>query len=210
MSTAPRTRRLEFEALFNFRDLGGYTTADGSHTRWGSVFRADGLHRATPGDLRRLEAIGITTVVDLRTGHERVDDGSFDAEHPSIDYRHSPIFDDLTGDDRPNRESENYLAELYVRMIAAKGDRLVGAVRAIVDAPGPVVFHCTAGKDRTGVVAALMLSAVGVADDTIAQDYALSHAAMDALVDWYRTNRSASANNPMAGVGDPSMTMTTS
>src|SRR5688572_346755 len=94
----PRSRRLMFDALFNFRDLGGYPAREGNATtRWGVMFRSDGVHRATPRDLERLVELGVATVVDLRTTHERREDGSFDDAPSSVAYHHVPLFDDLTG-----------------------------------------------------------------------------------------------------------------
>ena len=74
-TSQPRARRIEFDALFNFRDLGGYLAQGGmTTTRWGRLYRSDGLHRATPRDLDRLEELGVATVIDLRTAHERTED----------------------------------------------------------------------------------------------------------------------------------------
>src|SRR5829696_8848308 len=86
-----------FDALFNFRDLGGHVTDDGRIVQPGVVYRSDGMHRASLDDLGRIELLGITRVVDLRTTHERTEDGCFDDEHPSIEYRHIPIFERLRG-----------------------------------------------------------------------------------------------------------------
>src|SRR5690606_8815017 len=81
------------------------------------------------------------------------------------------------------------LLATYRRVLATRGERLVEAIDLIVSAPGPVAFHCTAGKDRTGLVAALVLSSVGVPDDVVVDDYARSRAAMTQLVEWYRQHR---------------------
>jgi protein tyrosine/serine phosphatase len=183
-----------FDALFNFRDLGGHVTATGRHVRRGVVYRSDGMHRATLDDLGRIELLGITRVVDLRTTHERTEDGCFDDAHPSIEYSHIPIFERLSGVAGARVETvadddEVPLLTTYRMMLTDKRDRLVTAIEAVAGAPGPVVFHCTAGKDRTGVVAALLLSTVGVSDEVIVDDYGRSRAAMARLVEWYRANR---------------------
>ena len=183
-----RVRRIQFDTLFNFRDLGGYPTRLGAATRWGVLYRSDGLHRATPRDLDRLEDLGIATVVDLRTSHERLEDGSVDGGQTRFGYQHIPLFDDLTSA-RPDTRTDDYLLRLYLHLVTARGDRIAQTLRIIATSDQPLVFHCTAGKDRTGVIAALVLAALGVPDDVIAQDYALSRDAMDALVAWYRGNR---------------------
>jgi protein-tyrosine phosphatase len=188
--------RPRFEALVNFRDLGGHATVRHGVTRPRTVFRADGMHRCTDADVATLESLGVRRVIDLRTAQERVADGSFAAQHPTIEYRHIPLLDDVSGlgeivHDEP-------LVVSYLHMIEARGARLARAIEAIVGSPGPVVFHCTAGKDRTGVLAALVLCAVGVPRETVVADYAKSHAAMERLIAWYRTHRPAHD-----GVRDP-------
>jgi protein-tyrosine phosphatase len=179
--------RPRFDALVNFRDLGGHATERHRTTRPRTVYRADGVHRCTPGDVATLEALGVRRVVDLRTAHERVADGSFAPQHPTIEYRHVPILDDVSGigeiaEDEP-------LVVSYLHMIEQRSSRIVQAIEAIVGSPGPVVFHCTAGKDRTGVMAALILQALGVPRETIVADYAKSQMAMDRLIAWYKAHR---------------------
>jgi protein-tyrosine phosphatase len=192
-----------FDALFNFRDLGGYETVLGARTRANRVFRSDGLHRCTADDLRRLAQIGIARVVDLRTARERTDDGCFDHRHPSIDYRHVPILDEvggIAGASADTASGDVPLLATYRHIVTLRGARVVEALHSIVTADGPVVFHCTAGKDRTGIVAALALAAVGVPDDTIVEDYARSAAAMQQLVAWYQQNRDGDVTG--AALGD--------
>ena len=192
--------RPRFEALVNFRDLGGHATTTRRVTRRSVMFRADGLQRCTAVDVATLEALGVRRVVDLRTAHERLDDGSFDPRHPSIEYRHVPILDDVSGIGEIVHDEP--LVVSYLHMIDERGGRIVEAVNAVVGSPGPVVFHCTAGKDRTGVLAALLLTAVGVPKETVVADYAKSHAAMEKLIAWYRVHRpspDAPVQAPVAG-----------
>jgi hypothetical protein len=182
-------RRLACEGVFNLRDLGGYPTVHGRRLRWRVVFRADGLHRATPADatLRRL---GWRTVIDLRTTAER-DAGRFACD--GVDSIHLPILRDTWDaevlvaeiDDAAGFLTDRYLsmAEVGAPAIAAAFGILASSARQ------PLVFHCSAGKDRTGVLAALVLAALGVADDHIAADYELSALAMDRLVEWVTTTR---------------------
>jgi protein-tyrosine phosphatase len=194
--TARSAHPPEFEALFNFRDLGGHPTSSGARTVHGRVFRADGVHRCAEADITRLEQIGMARVIDLRTERERANDGCFDEEHHSIDYRHVPVLEEVRGvagaaaEERPVEERQLALLDTYRKILAKRGERLVEVLELIVSAPGPVVFHCTAGKDRTGIVTALVLSSVGVDDERIAVDYGRSREAMDRLVEWYRANRS--------------------
>lgn len=181
--------RPRFEALVNFRDLGGHATEQNRVTRTRTVYRADGVHRCTPNDLATLEALGVRRVVDLRTAHERLADGSFPPRHETIEYRHVPILDDVSG--LGEIAHDEPLVVSYLHMIEERGARIVEALDAVVGSPGPVVFHCTAGKDRTGVLAALVLRAVDVPVETVVADYAKSHDAMERLVAWYRRNEPA-------------------
>jgi protein-tyrosine phosphatase len=194
VSTSPRLIRSSgyyvsrrFDALVNFRDLGGHETETGRFTRRGVFYRADGVHRCSASDTALLEGLGVSRVVDLRTAHERVSDGSVDPRHPSIEYRHVPLLDDVSG--LGEIAHDEPLVVSYLQMLEERSGRVVAAVNAVVGAPGPVVFHCTAGKDRTGVLAAVLLRAVGVPTEAVVADYAKSHAAMDRLIAWYRTNR---------------------
>ena len=144
-TSEPRARRLAFDALFNFRDLGGYPALDGeATTRWGVLFRSDGLHRATAGDLERLAGLGVASVVDLRTPFERTEDGSFDDVPSAVVYHHVPLFEDLTGE-RPDTESDDYLLHLYIHIVTGRGDRVGEALRHVIATDRPLVFHCTAG-----------------------------------------------------------------
>jgi protein-tyrosine phosphatase len=179
--------RPRFDALVNFRDLGGHATDRHGVTRSRTIYRADGVHRCSTSDVTTLEALGVRRVIDLRTAQERVTDGSFAAQHPTIEYRHVPLLDDVSGlgeivHDEP-------LVVSYLHMIDERGPRIVQVIEAIVGSRGPVVFHCTAGKDRTGVIAALVLRVLGVPRETVVADYAKSHAAMERLIAWYRDHR---------------------
>lgn len=189
-----------FESLYNFRDLGGHRTADGSTTAAGVLFRADGLHRASPSDRRRLLSLGIRTVVDLRSDGERRAEGIFGA--PTVRVHHAPLIERVWGEgERPvwareDLDGPGLLASLYDWLLSERADVIASAVTALAESDGPAVFHCSAGKDRTGLVAALLLSTCGVATETIAADYAGSAAAMPGLQRWYRDN---DPRSPVAG-----------
>lgn len=177
-----------FEALYNVRDLGGHVTGEGMLTRFGQLFRADGVHRATPADLKTLQSWGVSVVVDLRTANEREGDGLLD--EPGFEVKHLPVFDGLDAAAvEIDRTKDSYLEDLYVQIIDSRGDRIARIVTELAEASAPALFHCTAGKDRTGVIAALVLSVVGVPDASIAGDYARSHDAMTGLAAWYREHR---------------------
>jgi protein-tyrosine phosphatase len=191
----PRTqfeRLIPFETVFNFRDLGGYPAAGGRATRWRRLFRADGLNRLGPDDAEQFGELGIATVVDLRTSDE-VDSGRIPAEVAEVIYHHLPMFDVLpdwnqTGDVR----AEGFLADRYVEMLTTGRHAVATTLELLADPTSyPLVFHCAAGKDRTGIVAGIVLSLLGVDDEVIVADYALSGQAMDRLMAWGRANSGA-------------------
>jgi len=186
------TRHLSFDALFNVRDLGGYRTADGRHTRWRTLYRADGLNRAQGDDLARLSELGLRTVLDLRSPTELAERGSFPIDELPVSYHHLPMLQQTWEGKAigPDVEAAAFLTLRYREMLDEGRDAIAAAFAVLADADAyPAVFHCAAGKDRTGVLAALVLGVVGVPDDTIATDYGLSRVGMAAMVEWVRVNR---------------------
>jgi protein-tyrosine phosphatase len=174
-------RHLPFDLVFNFRDLGGYATTDGATVRWRTVFRADGVHRLSVEDLAPL---GVRTVLDLRTGQE-LERGRF--THDSIGYHHLPILDETWSRESLDDDTDPvaFLADRYLDMLATGRDAIARALRILANEEAlPLVFHCAAGKDRTGVVAAIVLSVLGVSDDDIADDYSLSRLGMPRFKEW--------------------------
>lgn len=190
MTIAAVDRHISCDGVFNLRDLGGYTTADGRCVRWRTVFRADGLHRLPAGTEPRVVELGWRTVLDLRTVTE-VEAGRFACD--DLHAVHLPILRDTWDAERLTEEIDDaaeFLADRYLEM-ADSGAAAIAAAFELLASPArlPAVFHCSAGKDRTGVLAALVLAALGVDDDQIAADYHLSALAMDRLVDWITTTR---------------------
>jgi protein-tyrosine phosphatase len=178
-------RALPLEGCVNFRDLGGYRTRDGRSVRWRHLFRADGLNRLSPGDRETFVELGVATVIDLRTVDEASTRGRFPVELVPVRYLDLPLTDVLpSAEDLPSWREASYVASRYVAMVTDGGPVLTRAIEALAEAGSlPAVFHCSAGKDRTGVLAALILAFLGVPDETIVDDYALSAAAMEQLLD---------------------------
>lgn len=176
----PQDRRhLAVPGTFNVRDLGGYPLPSGE-TRWRSLLRADGLHRLDETGMAQLVAEGVATVVDLRHDNEReTQPNPFDG-HPGVAYHHISLFDQLAPAVMP---AGNVLYELYVQALTYRRNAIATVLRTIADAPdGTVLFHCTAGKDRTGIVAALVLAVAGVDTATILEDYALTKTQIAPLI----------------------------
>jgi protein-tyrosine phosphatase len=173
-------RIITLEGAVNFRDLGGYDTVDGQRTRWRVLFRADGLGELTEADFDVMRALSIRTVVDLRSDFE-VEQSRFDVEAHPVAFHHFPFLHSLPRPDEFTM-TPGLLGTQYTEMLDDAAPQIIGALSALAgDEAQPAVFHCTAGKDRTGLLAALVLSLLGVPDETVVADYALSGAAMQRL-----------------------------
>jgi protein-tyrosine phosphatase len=171
-------RLIRFDTCFNFRDLGGYATADGGRVRWRTLYRADTLHRLDGEDLDLFLDLGLRSVIDLRSQHELEDHGRF--RHDGVPVlHHLPMIDVVGGPKRPAEPAPDApprsVGEGYAAM-ADEGRWAIGKAVALLAEPGalPAVFHCTAGKDRTGILAAILLSALGVRDEDIVDDYMMT------------------------------------
>ena len=157
------------EGTYNFRSTGGYAARRGV-TRSGGLFRSDALHGLNPRGLEQFAAQGIVRVIDLRDSTELRQAPS--ATGSLVETIHHPIFEGAAVPlDRPAPR----LSEVYRAIATDRAAALAGAVRLIAEAPeGGVLVHCTAGKDRTGMVVATALAAVGVSRDDVLADYAAS------------------------------------
>jgi len=169
----------------NFRDLGGYRTADGRMVAWRTLFRADGLNKLTDADVAQLGELGLATVIDLRTLDEAEQRGSFPVDRVPVTYLGLPLTDVLPAtEELPDWKEAAYVAARYGAMVSEGGPMLTSAIQALATGDAlPAVMHCSAGKDRTGVLSALILAFLGVPDETIVADYALSAAAMGRLLE---------------------------
>jgi len=177
-------RLLAFDRLHNVRDLGGYLGEGGRPVRWRQLYRADSLGKLAGADLSRFESLGVRTVIDLRYPWEIARDGRVPAEveYHNLSVEHRPYDQAALGADVDPAE---YLADRFAEVASDGATELGEALEVIARAEGPLVFHCTAGKDRTGLLAALVLSLVGVGEDDIVADFALTELATDRLVaDW--------------------------
>lgn len=176
-------RLIPLEGCFNFRDIGGYPTRTGRRVRWRQLFRSDGLHALTPDDVRVLrEDVGLGQVVDLRSTGELASEGRGLLGDLPLEFHHLPLFDgDRSG--KPQEALDVTLADRYVLLAEYAADRIARVVTTLAAAPGPAVFHCAAGKDRTGVVSAIVLGLLDVADEVIVADYAATQENLEAIVD---------------------------
>ena len=209
-------KTLELGNVFNFRDLGGLPTDTGGHIHHGLLYRSDGLHQADDADLERLAELGLRTIVDLRTAEERDTRGSARAMELGARLWHLPLIDELWPSEGVDDSTDHgrYLADRY-REMADVGHRVAPPlIRLIADGDElPLVFHCAAGKDRTGFTAAVLLRTAGVSIDDVAADYARTAHAMEAMDAWWRAQAQARGHAmeeiPGAFVASPPEAMVT-
>jgi len=176
-------RRVTVEGCLNFRDLGGYPTRDGGALRWRQLFRADGLHALSARGVATLrDEIGLGDIIDLRSSAELSLDGRGLLEREPVRFHHLPLFDASRGQRNPAADIAS-LADLYFGMIDFAREPIAKVITVLARTKDPAVFHCAAGKDRTGVISALLLSLLGVRDELIVADYAATREALDAIVD---------------------------
>lgn len=182
-------RKIDFEGCFNFRDLGGYRSLDGRTVRWGKLFRSDALHLMSPADADHARRqLGISTVIDLRANNEVIPEKLGPLMASGVAYHHLPVIDQVryTTDSRVDGDPFATLGE-YLRVLREGGPHFARLLNLLAGDVYPAVFHCTAGKDRTGLAAALLLDLLGVSDDQIAEDYALTNLSIEKIVERMRT-----------------------
>lgn len=170
-------RHHPFEGCFNFRDIGGYPTADGRTVRWGHYFRAGRQDRMTERDLEQVKALGIATQIDLRRPDEIRDQGRGPLPEMGTTYHNIAVIPEggsdqlsqLVGD--TGISGKRYLG--YLEFGPASWQRLFALLEQA--ASYPILLHCTAGKDRTGVSTAFLLSVLGVERALIEADFILTN-----------------------------------
>jgi hypothetical protein len=179
-----RQRLVSLAGAFNFRDLGGYRARDGRVTRWGQLFRSDTLHELTEGDVEVLRSLGLATIVDLRTPSELGKTGRGPLASEPIAFRHLSVIGEAEGEAMAAPASSGGgLGERYLWYLDGGRSALVDALGLLTEAANlPLVFHCAAGKDRTGVLAALVLDIVGVDPDAIVADYLITAGRMELIL----------------------------
>jgi protein-tyrosine phosphatase len=185
-------RFIELEGVVNFRDVGGYKTADGQRVRRGLVFRSGGLMHLTDADMARLDVIGFKLICDLRGKEEIAEQPDRLPTNPAPEYLHLPL---TVQDDRRRRlwalmsgpqSILPMLPEMYTRTMIDGNAKLYGGLLRRLAEPDnlPTLIHCTAGKDRTGVAVALLLLLLGVPDEVVVADYSLSNLYFDTFFEY--------------------------
>ena len=178
LDTAAGGRRINLRGCCNFRDLGGYRAGDGTSTRWRSLHRSDGLHLLTPADRKDLGALGLSSVIDLRTAGEVAAQGPVPAAVGTGLYQ-LPLRDVLPDQPgHPSAAEPAQIAESYYATLAA-GVETVMEIFAVLTDPSsyPAVICCPTGIDRTGIVSAVILGIIGVPEYLVISDFAASREA---------------------------------
>jgi protein-tyrosine phosphatase len=180
-------RHLEFAGIHNFRDLGGYPTQDGRHVKWGVLYRSGTLHGATDTDLEYLQQLGLNTLVDFRSSAEKEEEPDrlpeptdFElVEIPTLDGGDNSVADEIMAriesGDFSDFDPNSFMLQANEQFASRFTPQYQEFMHTVIAANGePVLWHCSAGKDRAGFAAAILLRILGVSEDVVLADYALS------------------------------------
>jgi protein-tyrosine phosphatase len=187
-------RHVEFTHVHNFRDLGGYGTGDSRKVEWGRLYRSDSLSKLAGEDWELFAALGVRTVIDLRYPYEIEASGRIPGRdglaYYNFSIEHRPY--DQAGLD-PGIEPGRFLADRFAEVATDGVKELRQALEVLAgEHSAPVVFHCASGKDRTGLLAALVLGLLGVHEQDIITDFTLTGLATRRLIADY----TAGGRNP--------------
>ena len=178
-------RRIPLEGCVNFRDLGGYPTTDGRIVKWRRLFRSDAPNTLTEADVQTITGdLGVSAVVDLRNSDGVLTDGRGLLALSGIGYHHFPLLA-RRGLPPPTDgvDSEHRLTDLYQWMLHNSGALLAQAFTTLAqEINRPAVFHCSAGKDRTGILAAMILELLNVSRDDVVTDYLMTNEVIDDIL----------------------------
>ena len=180
-------RLLPLEGGRNFRDMGGYTTADGKSVKWGHVFRSGAMHELTPADYDYLSSVGIQVVCDYRANDERENEptrwGAGDIEYVTRDYvstdSSSALMETFQDPELTPEKMAMGMAATYYDILEDQKDTYSTMFHHLASGDVPLAFNCSAGKDRAGTSAALILAALGVDREQVIHDYSLSELYVD-------------------------------
>ena len=191
----PLPRSLPLAGASNFRDLGGYSGQDGRQVAWRRIFRSDHLASLTADDQARLSALGISRTVDFRGERERAQLAYL---LPAVEHHQLAIEPTVVqraielqskGQALTAQDAVALMQETYRGFVHDNAPRFAEFFRILLAKDAPLVFHCTAGKDRTGFAAALILLTLGVPRDVVMHDYLLTN-------DLYRRPEIAAGHAP--------------
>jgi protein-tyrosine phosphatase len=183
-------RRIAFSGAHNFRDLGGYETINGAHVKWGSIYRSDALQKLSKRDIRALASLDLQRVIDFRSDFERRKNPDRLPKNHDLQLIALPIFDEnsklgkqmhdrIVAGELDGIDPEAILIDTYYQFVTEFTPQFRAYIHEVIAAAGqPLLFHCTAGKDRTGFAAAILLRILEVPETTILHDYLITQVNM--------------------------------
>ena len=178
-------RWIPLQGCANFRDLGGYPTANGRSVKWRRLFRSDAPNTLTEADVQTITVdLGVSAVIDLRNSGGVLTDGRGLLSLSGIGYHHFPFLE-RRGIAPPTdgEDSENRLTEIYQWMLHNSGTLLAQAFTTLAQQINrPAFFHCSAGKDRTGILAATILEVLDVSREDVVADYLMTNEVIDDIL----------------------------
>jgi protein-tyrosine phosphatase len=184
-------RIVPFVGVSNFRDLGGYPTDDGRTTRWGRLYRSDALHEMTVDDLELFRRLGIASIVDLRDPDEVARTGRGLLAREAILFVNPSVLS-TTIEERAVASvvGDDYLFERYLHYLDVGREAFARAIQEMAKKENyPMVFNCFFGKDRTGVLASIVLRCIGVNRQAVIDDYVLTSTRVDLILARLRRDR---------------------
>ena len=183
--TQQMERRIVLEGAVNFRDQGGYPTENGRFVKWRRLFRSDSLHDLTESDVQTITGtLGLTTIVDLRSINSVLEDGRGLLALSGMAYHNYPFLE-RRGIEPPTSGSDpgERLTAIYQWILLNAGTLMAQAFNALAqDVNQPALFHCNAGKDRTGVLGATLLSVLGVSREDVVADFLMTNEVIDGIL----------------------------
>jgi len=178
-------RRIPLDGAVNFRDQGGYPTTDGRTVKWRRLFRSDSPSTLTESDVKTITGtLGIKSVVDLRSSNGVLDDGRGLLALSGLGYHNYPFLE-RRGIDPPTSgdQSADRLSAIYQWMLQNSGTLIAQAFTALAqDLNQPAMFHCSAGKDRTGILGATILAVLGVGREDVVADFMMTNEVIDGIL----------------------------
>ena len=181
----PFSRHLKIPGCLNLRELGGYQTTNGKYIKPRTLLRSDSLHRLPVSSQQQLIDYGIKTIIDLRSSLEVAKEAYLLSNRTEIEYFNLPLVHE---NKRNIIESikDKTLLELNIHLLQERANSIKTILETVATKQAPILIHCAVGKDRTGIISALLLAIAGVSVETIAQDYNLSDVHLASLYDQMR------------------------
>jgi len=192
-------RHIPLDGAYNVRDIGGYATEDGGETPWKTFLRADSLNALTPQAQQQLLAYGVRTIIDLRSAYELENEPNVFADSHDVNYVNIPLYAGNSQMPADPEQMPRDLVTIYKYLLDGAQQQFLKVMITMLEGDAfPVLVHCTAGKDRTGMVTALMLDLAGVDDKIIAEDYALTGNYLGPKLDMIRKGAAAAGRDMTA------------